>query len=370
MDTGNDSPNYLFDDSKRPALPYVAGASFEIKRHKPLAPFDSGICYAYPTQFSLMHQLEVVRQIRVRDGAYAQVVQCRIDGIRGPLVAKIFDPLYRWEDVELDEPWSPVGLAESEWSCEAAAYTRIHDRGLDGRHTPRFEGCWSFEIPYELELARNSSAGQTSVVTATTTTAIDDGPHSNDDRGIRQQQLSKRPECRTFKTTRNVRLLLMEYIPGDSILQLLRTGSYQDIPPHIRMDLLGRIAEAQNALWHIRKGQKRRGLDSQKWLVALVDFGRSVVLDLPNATSNLKGRLPPALPLPPNPMTRCRGSWPVYPLCLDPDCDGDAPREDNWVHDDYQSFKARREWMEARWDINGWKAWKGGGGLFRSLLLL
>jgi hypothetical protein len=66
---------------------------------------------------------------------------------RGPLVAKIFDPLYRWEDVALDEPHSPVGLADSEWSCEAASYVRIRERSLDGRYTPRFKGCWSFDIP-------------------------------------------------------------------------------------------------------------------------------------------------------------------------------------------------------------------------------
>ncbi|KAH8742203.1 hypothetical protein F5883DRAFT_102454, partial [Diaporthe sp. PMI_573] len=167
MSLSFENTKYVFDDSKRPALPYVEGACFEIKRHKPLTPFDNGKCYEPPepeasslskpllpddilppskivdpidhltpwdelssdpskippntiTERYLRHQprktephedgkvrqLEILHQIRVRDGAYAQVVRCRVDGIRGLLVAKIFDPLYRWDDVQLDDDWS------------------------------------------------------------------------------------------------------------------------------------------------------------------------------------------------------------------------------------------------------------------------
>lgn len=433
---------YIFDDSKRPALPYVSGACFEIKRHERLTPFDNDTCYQYPevsglseplvpseilrpseilkpwdnltpwtwsvsedtnpskippgtiTERYLMHRprkttlhhedgttrrLEIVRPIRVRDGAYAQVVQCRVDGIRGPLVAKIWDPLYRWDDVELDEPDSPVGLSETEWSCEAAAYARIKERGLDGRYTPRYEGCWSFDIPYELELVSNAS------------TTIGGGQAGRGGRG-RRRVSSEEPARRTIKVTRTVRMLLMEYIPGDSILHLLETGAYRDIPPEARMDLLARVAELESALWHIRvshgdrhsrnvvvvrvkkeghhyasyfsshpekgeegarNGQERREQREQgvqEWRVVLVDFGQSVVLDLPNAHSNLKGRLPPALPLPPNPMTRCRGSWPIDGLRLAPGWDdGELEEEANWIDKRYESFEARRKWMEARW---------------------
>lgn len=194
MPVSDEEKKYVFDDNKRPALPYVADACFRIKRHERLTPFDRGICYEFPevkslsdpllpseilrpsdilkpkdnltpwswsssedtdpskippgtiTERYLRHRprktkpcdkgmttrrLEIIRQIRARDGAYAQVVQCRVDGIRGPLVAKIFDPLYRWEDVALDEPQSPVGLAEFDWSREAAAVerSRLHARG-------------------------------------------------------------------------------------------------------------------------------------------------------------------------------------------------------------------------------------------------
>jgi hypothetical protein len=458
MSVCDDKKIYVFEDSKRPALPYVAGACFEIKRHKRLTPFDSGIRYEFPKVCSLsdpllpsdvlppseildprdnltpwrwspskpsqiapggtiterylrhrprktqphdgdktVRRLEIVCQIRVRDGAYAQVVQCRVDGIRGLLVAKIFDPLYRWEDVALDEPQSPVGLAESEWSREAAAYARTRNRGLDGRYTPRFEGCWSFDIPYDLglELASNSAPDDASTATATTSS----GSQSEKDGETRRRGSLEGPTRRTIKMTRNVRLLLMEWIPGDSILHLLETGAYRDIPPDVRMDLLARVGEAQSALWHIlvsqgdphsrnvvvgkyevhdeadtgddakqkghqpsfscgvgmieerpRKQRKRQERSAQKWRIALIDFGKSVVLDLPNAVINLKGWLPPALPRPPNPMTRCRGSWPIQPLQVKPEWDDAAPEEEaNWIDNQYRSFEARRNWMEARW---------------------
>lgn len=113
-------------------------------------------------------RLDIVRQITVRDGAYSQVVQCRVDGIQGPLVAKIFDPLYISDDVDLDEGQSPVGLTESEWSREAAVYTKIKEEGLDGRYTPRFEGPCPFDMAYELELVSNSAAGYVSTADTTT----------------------------------------------------------------------------------------------------------------------------------------------------------------------------------------------------------
>lgn len=447
MPVRDEKKEYVFADDKRPALPYVAGACFKIKRHEPLTPFDGNTCYMSPEVSSLIdpvlptdilrpneilkprdnltpwvlfprndtdpckippgtiterclrhlprktkphHEdrttphLEIVRQIRARDGAYAQVVQCRVDGIQGPLVAKIFDPLYRWDDVELDEGQSPVGLTESEWSREAAAYAKIEEmikkKKFDGRYTPRFEGCWSFDIPYELEL----------VSAAITTTGGRQSERSGEKRESSDELVS-----RTIKVTRNVRLLLMEYIPGDSILHLLKTGAYRDIPPEVRMDLVAQVAEAESALWHIRvshgdrhsrnvvvvsakkedhhslcstsssssstttsyssshsgqgeegarNGQKRREQREQgvqEWRVVWVDFGNSVVLDLPNAKSNIKGRLPHVGELPPNPMTRCRGSWPLEDLCLADDI--------NWIDERYDNFEARRKWMEARW---------------------
>lgn len=398
-----DDKKYVFDDRKRPALPYVPHACFEIKRHEPLTPFDNGKRYKYPevsrlsdplvpseilrpseilepndnltpwswwasedtnpskippetiTERYLRHRprkttphhedrttrrLEIIRQIRVRDGAYAQVVQCRVDGIQGPLVAKIFDPLYRWDDVELDEPQSPVGLTESEWSREAAAYARIQRGSLDGIYTPRFEGCWSFDMPWELELVSNSAAGHVSTASSTTS-----GHQSGRSGGKRGPGSPEELELR--KLTRNVRLLLMEYAPGDSIQHLLETGAYQKLSPEVRMDLLAQIAQADSYLRHIFVNHgdwhSRNAIVvyvKKEWRVVIVDFAKSVVLDLPNAMSNIKGRLRPAGKLPPNPMTRCRGSWPIDGLRL-----GEA----NWIDKRYDSFKARREWMEARW---------------------
>ncbi|KKY37579.1 hypothetical protein UCDDA912_g02469 [Diaporthe ampelina] len=314
---------YVFDDDKRPTLPYVTGACFKIKRHEPLTPFDGGTSYENPEDRTT-RRLDIVRQIRVRDGANSQVVQCRVDGIQGPLVAKIFDPLYSSDDVELDEGQSPVGLTESEWSREAAAYTKIKEQGLDGRYTPRFEGCWSFDIPYELELVSNSAV--THISTANTTTG---GRQSGSSGGKRHGESSDQLVCHTIKVTRNVRLLLIEYIPGDSILHLLKSGNYKKIP--------------------VQQEQRDQGV--QEWRAVWIDFGNSVVLDLPNAKSNIEGRLPPLGKLPPNPMTRCRGLWPLEDLCLD--------NNTNWIDKQYDKFEPRRKWMEARWESRKDDGWRG-----------
>lgn len=450
-----DEKKYVFDDDKRPALPYVAGACFEIKRHEPLTPFDDhNRTYKYPevsslsdpvlpteilrpdeilepgdnltpwiwvtsedtdpckfapetiTERYLRHRprkttphhedrttrrLEIVRQIRARDGAYAQVVQCRVDGIQGPLVAKIFDPLYRWEDIDLEMAQSPVGLTESEWSREAAAYTKIEEMKkagkFDSRYTPRFEGCWSFDIPYELELVSNSTASHASTTNTTT-----GGSPSGRSGGKQRRGSSEELVRETIKVTRNVRLLLMEYIPGDSILHLLKTGAYQDIPPEVRMELLAQVSEAESALWHIRVSQgdrhsrnvivvcakkedhrsssshsgkgeeeeearneqeerEQREQSDKEWRVVWIDFGGSVVLDLPNATSNIKGRRRQVGKLPPNPITRCRGSWPIDGLYLAYGWweDGTTQEEANWIDKRYDGFEERRKWMEERW---------------------
>lgn len=434
----DEKQKYVFDDAKRPVLPYIAGACFKIKRHEPLTPFDNDTTYEYPevsslsdpvlpieilrpteilkpfhnltpwvifpredtepcriapetiTERYLRHRpretmphhedrttrrLEIVRQIRVRDGAYSQVVQCHVDGIQGPLVAKIFDPLYGHDDVELDEGRSPVGFIESDWSREAAAYTKIKEEGLDGRYTPRFEGCWSFDTPYELELvSSNSAAGHVSTADITTTGGRQSGSSGEE----RHRESSDELVRRTIKVTRNVRLVLMEYIPGESILNLLKSGDYNKIPAKVRMDLVAQVAEAESALWYIRvshgdfhsrnvvictgkehhrsssrseKGeeegqngqqqQEQQDQGVQKWRAVWVDFGNSVVLDLPNAKGNIRGRLPPLGELPPNPMTRSRGLWLPKGLCLAPNI--------NWIDKRYDTFKRRRRWMEARW---------------------
>ncbi|KAI3392830.1 hypothetical protein diail_5143 [Diaporthe ilicicola] len=441
MPACDEKEKYVFDDDKRPALPYVVNAWFEIKRHELLTPFDNNTTYEYPevsslsepvipaeilrpneildpednftpwvwlgskttdpykippktiTERYLRHRprkatphhkdrtprrLEIIRQIRVRDGAHSQVVQCSVEGIQGQLVAKIFDPLYRREGMELDMGESPVGLAESEWSREAAAYVRIEEmiknKKLDGRYTPRFKGCWSFDIPYKLQLVSNSAAGHVS--TATTTTGRQCGRSGEN----RQRESSDKLVRRPISVYRNVRLLLIEYIPGDSILHLLETREYEKIPAEVRMDLVAQVAEAESALWHIRvshgdrhsrnvivvrtekehhhssssshpgkgeegarNGQKRReqGVQECQWRVVWVDFGNSVVLDLPNAISNIRGQLPPVGKELPNPMNRSRGSWPLGGLCLADDI--------NWIDERYVEYEARHKWMEARW---------------------
>ncbi|POS69093.1 hypothetical protein DHEL01_v212514 [Diaporthe helianthi] len=151
----------------------------------------------------------------------------------------------------------------------------------------------------------------------------------------------------------------MSRTPCNSISTWLDTGTYRNVPPDVRMELLGRVAEIQSALFHIKivhndpyarkvvvgyqlendeaendsslalypeeeRPLKRRKLREsrdgciQTWHVRLIDFRRSVVLDLPNAKFNLQRGLSRAPPLPPNLMTVCRGSWPLVDICVEP----------------------------------------------------
>lgn len=57
MSVGDDNNKYVFDDGKRLDMPYIAGACFDIKRHKRLPPFDNGKTYKFPELSSLSEPL-------------------------------------------------------------------------------------------------------------------------------------------------------------------------------------------------------------------------------------------------------------------------------------------------------------------------
>ena len=157
------SPDSSCDSKLQPPpLPYVPGPCFDINPHNPPPPLDNGAWYekpdpkewnrdpwprgkgapdavveqllAHPPRKTIPHPdqtarcLQVTHQIRCGDPCKAQVVRCLVEG--RDLVAKILDPLY----VELDYEWDfpPTYFSERFYSCEAAAYTRVKERGLDG----------------------------------------------------------------------------------------------------------------------------------------------------------------------------------------------------------------------------------------------
>lgn len=315
-----------------PPLPYVAGACFDIKQSNPPPPYDGGGEYykpdpkdwdgdpwpwgegspdtfieqyfAVPPRKTIPHpdqtarSLQVTHQIRCGDPCKAQVVRCLVDG--RDLVAKIFDPLYVGLDAD-GRP--PTYFSERFYSCEAAAYKRIKERGLDGKFTPKFEGCWCLELPL-----RDLSG---SVV------------------------------------RREVRLILQQFIPGDTMQALREQGQVGKIDPMIRMELLDRLMEIISQLHFIgvqSQDMHPRNLmvfkdAKDEWQITLIDFSHSRVKDLPNS----KWRTPRGhqLQLPESPITIIWRCWPNH-------CEGWVPKE--YDGQTRESYDRRLKWMKDRWE--------------------
>lgn len=319
-------------DLQPPPLPYISGACFDIKPHNPPSPYDGGGEYyspdpkdwngdpwlwgkgspdtiieqylAVPPRKTAPHpdqtrrRLQVTHQIRCGNPCKAQVVRCRVDGT--DLVAKIFDPLY----VGLDEYGRPpTYFSEHFYSCEAAVYERIKERGLDGRFTPEFEGCWFLELPLR--------------------------------------------DLKGRLVHREVRLILQQFIPGDTMQTLMKRGEANKIDPEVRMDLLDRVMEAESQLdfigvqsFDMHPRNLMVGQDAQnRWQITMIDFSHSRVQDLPN--SKWRTRCGWELQLPESPITIERECWP--PNCIE------------WVPKDYDgltkdSFERRLKRMRDRWE--------------------
>lgn len=315
-----------------PPLPYVPGACFDIKPHNPPPPYDGGGAYhkpdpkewdgkpwpwgkgapntiveqllAHPPRKTIPHpdktarRLQITHQIRCGNPCNAQVVRCLVDG--RDLIAKIFDPLY----VGLDEDgFPPTYFSERFYSCEAAAYERIKERGLDGKFTPKLEGFWYLEMPL------------------------------------------RDPEgCVVL---REVRLILQQFIPGDTMQALSERGEVDKIDPEVRMDLLDRLAETVSQLHFIgvqSQDTHPRNLmvfkDAEdEWQITLIDFSHSRVRDLPN--SKWRTRRGKEQKLPESPTTFLWNCWPDH-------CGG-------WVPEEYHGrtkvgFERRLKRTKDRWE--------------------
>lgn len=322
-----------------PPLPYVPDACFYIKPHNPPPPFDDGQwyinpqpkdwnwhpwpkgvprpstaierCLAHPPrkttvpQDQIARRLVITRQIRCGEGVAAQLVECHLGDPKAKLVAKIFDPLYLFDD----EWHSPTYFSERYYSCEAAAYMRIRERGLNGKFTPRFDGCWSFEIPVRI----------------------------NADREAR----------------REVRLILQQFIPGDTMEALIESGKAQNISIDVRMDIIARLMEIHSKLDFIgvrhEDSYTRNVIVSKhlgdKWHVTLIDFSHSGVMGLEN--SKWHRRRDDDAKLPRSPITVCYGHWPVLPLPV---------IEEHWIDKKYRSSRERLRWMNERWGKSSGKS--------------
>lgn len=314
-----------------PPLPYVPGACFDIKPNNPPPPYDGGYGYykpdpkewngnpwprgkgapdtiveqllAHPPRKTTPHpdriarRLKITQQIRCGDPCKAQVVRCLVDGKE--LVAKIFDPLY----VGLDEDdYPPTYFSERFYSCEAAAYNRIKEGGLDGKFTPKFEGCWSLELPLR--------------------------------------------DAKGHVIQREVRLILQQFIPGSTMQDLIERGEAKKIDPQVRMNLLGQVMEFCSQIVFIgviNDDVHPRNLIIDKdakneWHITLVDFSHSRVRDLPNS---MWRTLRDEVQLPESPMMLWLGNWP-------PGCSVWVPRRYNGHTQ--ESFDRSLKWMKDRWE--------------------
>lgn len=141
--------------------------------------------------------MEIIGHIDCREGRGAQVVMCHIDSDKQHvLAAKIYDALY----YSYFDDWGPVDVtwnADRDYSKETAAYERLHPAGLEG--VPRYYGSWTFEV------------------------AVPNHP------GV----------------VRNVRMALMEYVEGISMLPLLETGEHRLFSDAERLRIMARLMELQ-----------------------------------------------------------------------------------------------------------------------------
>ncbi|KAH6634967.1 hypothetical protein B0J18DRAFT_448004 [Chaetomium sp. MPI-SDFR-AT-0129] len=199
----NSPPRFTFwhppPDPEKPACPYQAGFTVEIKRHTPPPPFgdphygpgpwpernDVDLEAVTQTELVLAHPpfghpntvssssssssptatttatatLTILEPLAVDDGRGAQLVVCSVTPSPCPqksnghgFVAKIFDPLYYSFECphavsEADDtPW----LADVDYSHEAAALDhleRMRNGGRTGLAAPRYYGAWTFTLP-------------------------------------------------------------------------------------------------------------------------------------------------------------------------------------------------------------------------------
>ena len=248
-------------DVDKPAIPYTKGQKFDVFRHIPPPPLGRPYpnsrsitprkTLRYLTQFEYClsaqpldgvtkdHEASsfiVTEELAIRDGRGAQIVRVN-DG----LVAKIYDPLYYpsyHENTSIRA--DVVEWAERDYSREAAAYEELNGR-FGGTIIPKYHGSWTCHI------------------------------HVNTTSGI-----IKRP----------VRLILMEWIEGVSMLKL----QADQLSEEQKSNIMVKAIEAEVAVNHhgVEQGDfaprnvlcSGNDLGSATLRVVLIDFNRSIILRL------------------------------------------------------------------------------------------
>lgn len=316
-------------ETTRPPNPYKKGQKLMIQKHKACAPF--GHDYAdYPglrevvnerdlrtktlVEICLEHppmdgetavddpplSLHIIDEIRVKEDGGAQLVVCRLDDELDDYVAKIFDPLYygfsdrMWSDT----PRDVTNEADRDYCREVAAYLELDER-FGGRETPKYYGSWTFSLPIDLPDGRK---------------------------------------------TRNIRLILMERIKGD-------TMSEMDPPPYtedVRLEALAQTLEAFNRIHaagviHRDVAQRNvmicNGTEAGTFSrVVIIDFNFAVVIRLAKWERSSKRQ---GHGLPEKPRNPIDDWW---------DCGGLYSDFAEWLPASWdQMYKPMREWLYARW---------------------
>ncbi|OAA65279.1 Protein kinase-like domain protein [Niveomyces insectorum RCEF 264] len=353
-------------DLRKPKFPYVAGQSLAIRRHTPPPPFglpyykndlyrpmanrldkkdatQTDWCLQYPPREthesgpsqhlrSSVHALQITAKIACKEGRGAQVVRCILDGKPDNVyVAKIYDALYYPSYEHPGRPSDITYQADGDYSREAAVYEHFGRSGLDGCYSPKYHGSWTFDVP---------------LVSAEPAGSVGEQP-----------------------TSRPVRMILMEWIPGASMLSYLETNKIDSISPTRRLDILAEALESNCYLRYHRiehgdfkprnilladsaahsksrpplapRTDNRNSQPASNSLPRLyiIDFNRSYILDSP-CMEREYGKWD----LPPNPMHMY---WGVDLQCFD-----------RWVPDIYREReKAFRGWLKSKWgNVKGYAA--------------
>ncbi|KAL7894119.1 hypothetical protein HDV63DRAFT_391172 [Trichoderma sp. SZMC 28014] len=320
-------PGSPVDDDLKPDLPYVAGARLEIQECQPHLPF--GISFqdetsrkyhwhpaekcATASEFCIQNPplkgqpidnptlltIIIDSKLACGDGRGSQLVKCHYEGNNTPLVAKIYDPLYYPWGTMLD----PTHEADEHFTTEATVYKKLQDmHNSDSFGYPQVRNHLEWSIPEY----HGSYTWETQLL---------DGRR------------------------RDVRLILMEYIPLPSMWAIIKKKKVENIPAKIRMKLLEKVFPIVSWLEHYGINQndfaaRNIMVDPDQGRVVLLDFSIAKIRDMYNSKWSTHRQKLPTLPKSPIETFGCY--W------------GDEIQM--WVPKEYHTVQARYDWFMETWE--------------------
>ncbi|PNP48475.1 hypothetical protein TGAM01_v205815 [Trichoderma gamsii] len=320
-------PGSPVEDDLKPDLPYVVGARLKIQQCQPHRPF--GISFQDQTSrtyhWNPMLKWETASEFCVQnpplegqpianpekrtividsklacgDGRGSQLVKCRDEDGGASFVAKIYDPLYHLWPSNLD----PTHEADEHFTTEATVYMMLQD----------MHKANTFGYPRVRDHLKGSTPQYYGSYTWQT------------------QLLDGR--------RRDVRLILMEYLPFPNMWAIIKKNKVENIPAEIRMQLLKRVLEIDS--WLIYYGIDQNDfaarnilVDPDQGRVVFVDFGIAMIRNLYNSEwATPRDKPLPALPI--SPIERWGCKW------------GDEMG--SWVPKEYRTARARYDWFMKVW---------------------